>query len=166
LQKLPQRMECYDISNFQGKEAVGSMVCFLEGEPAKKSYRKFKIKTVHQPNDYEMMREVLKRRFLKIEEKGWVRPDLIVVDGGRGQLGVAQKVLEGLEMTGVDLISLAKKKEGEKQDKVFIPGRKNPILLKPRSSVLHLLMQIRDEAHRFAVTYHRKLRSKKVIPPL
>ncbi|MDO8462507.1 MAG: excinuclease ABC subunit UvrC [Deltaproteobacteria bacterium] len=158
LKKIPTVMECYDISNTQGMQPTGSLVTFIDGRPAKDRYRRFKIKTVHQPNDFEMMFEVLKRRFLRSQI--WSLPDLIVVDGGKGQLSMAIKALEEVGVTGVDLIALAKKKEGEKQDKIFLPGRKNPLLLKRHSSALHLLMQIRDEAHRFAITYHRKLRGK------
>ncbi|MBI1909953.1 MAG: excinuclease ABC subunit C [Deltaproteobacteria bacterium] len=165
LKKIPAVMECYDISNTQGAMATGSLVTFLDGIPAKEHYKRFKIKTVFGPNDFEMMYEVLKRRLMRsrMTEAGksrWQLPDLIVVDGGKGQLGMALKALEELGITGIDVIGLAKKKEGEKQDKVFLPGRKNPILLKPHSSILHLLMQIRDEAHRFAITYHKKLRGK------
>ncbi len=163
LMNFPQQIECFDISNLAGQEAVGSLVCFVEGMPNKEGYRRFKIKTVEGPNDFAMMKEILKRRLLRTE---WQRPDLIVVDGGKGQLGVVLAVLGELNITGIDLIALAKEKEGEDQDKVFLPGRKNPVLLGRRSSLLHLLMRIRDEAHRFAISYHRKLRERKMMTSL
>lgn len=190
LQNLPRRMECFDISNISGQYAVGSLVCFVEGVPYKDGYRKFKIKTVEGPNDFAMMREVLKRRLLRISaetssrdgsptaqelESGegvmnhaptskWEKPDLLVIDGGKGQLNIVTAVMEELNITGIDIISLAKEHEGEDQDKVFLPGRKNPVLLGRHSNLLHLLMRIRDEAHRFAITYHRKLRAKNFLP--
>lgn len=180
LQNFPRRMECFDISNISGQKAVGSLVSFVDGLSDKKGYRRFKIKTVHQPDDFSMMREVLKRRLLRAPstsgrgsaegggegENGnkWEKPDLIVVDGGKGQLNAVQAVMEELNITGIDLISLAKEKEGETQDKIFLRGRKNPVLLGRHSSLLHLLMRIRDEAHRFAITYHKKLREKAFLP--
>ncbi len=196
LEKLPRRMECFDISNIQGKQPVGSMVRFKDGEPDKSYYRRFKIKTLpEEPNDYAMMYEVLSRRFRKAvssettrdgwreetlaptvksqgkvsdsdrtrpETNKWILPDLIVIDGGKGQLNIAKKVLEELDILNVDLCSLAKPQEGEDRDKVFIPGRSNPILLPKNSSSLHLLMRLRDEAHRFAITFHKQLRGKQL----
>lgn len=159
LQNFPRRIEGFDISNIGGEEAVGSLVCFVEGVSFKEGYRKFKIKTVDQANDFAMMQEVLHRRLSRIESK----PDLLVIDGGKGQLNAVRAVMEELNITGIDLVSLAKEKDGEDQDKVFLPGRKNPVLLGRHSNVLHLLMRVRDEAHRFAITYHRKLRQKKFL---
>jgi excinuclease ABC subunit C len=168
LQNFPRRMECFDISNIGGKEAVGSLVSFVDGAPYKDGYRRFKIKTVDQADDFGMMREVLRRRLTHIESANtkWEKPDLIVIDGGKGQLNAVTAIMNELNITGIDLISLAKEREGEDQDKVFLPGRKNPVLLGRHSSLLHLLMQIRDEAHRFAITYHRKLRAKTFLPSL
>jgi excinuclease ABC subunit C len=166
LQNFPRRMECFDISNIGGKEAVGSLVSFVEGIPSKEGYRRFKIKTVNQADDFGMMREVLRRRLIHLEsaDTKWEKPDLIVVDGGKGQLNAIIAVMNELNVTGIDPVSLAKEREGENQDKVFLPGRKNPVLLGRHSNLLHLLMRLRDEAHRFAVSYHRKLRGKAFLP--
>lgn len=166
LQNFPRRMECFDISNTGGEEAVGSLVSFVDGLPHKAGYRRFRIKTVHQPNDFAMMKEVLSRRLSRTREHNpkWEKPDLIVIDGGKGQLSVVMTAMEELNITGIDLISLAKEKEGEDQDKVFLPGRKNPVLLGRHANTLHLLMRIRDEAHRFAIIYHRRLRGKRFLP--
>jgi len=165
LGKLPQRIECFDISNIQGKQPVGSVVRFNDGEPAKNLYRRFKIKTLpEEPNDYAMMYELLKRRLVRAQNtpERWEMPDLLVIDGGKGQLNIAQRVLQELDVLNVDLCSLAKPHGNEDRDKVFRPGRKNPIRLDKNSSVLHLLMRLRDEAHRFAITYHKSLRSKTI----
>lgn len=166
LENYPRRMECFDISNIGGQQAVGSLVCFVDGVPFKDGYRRFKIKTVHQPDDFSMMREVLQRRLIRGEQGDakWEKPNLIVIDGGKGQLNVVSAAMKDLNVLGIDLISLAKERGGEDQDKVFLPGRKNPVLLGRHSNVLHLLMRIRDEAHRFAITYHKKLRAKAFLP--
>jgi excinuclease ABC subunit C len=171
LQNFPRRMECFDISNTSGQESVGSLVCFVDGLPFKDGYRRFKIKTVEGPNDFASIKEVLKRRLLRIgtvdAEEGakWEKPDLLVIDGGRGQLGTVIAVMEELNITGIDLIAIAKEKDHpSEQDRVYLPGRKNPVLLGRNSGLLHLLMRIRDEAHRFAITYHRKLRGKRFLP--
>ncbi|WAC08480.1 MAG: excinuclease ABC subunit UvrC [Thermodesulfobacteriota bacterium] len=162
LQREPRIIECFDISNLFGKEAVGSMVRFEEGEPLKQKYRHYKIKTVDQADDYGMMYEVIKRRLTRGPEEQDL-PDLLIVDGGKGQLQVAGQVMKELGIT-IDTIGLAK---GKLQDftkgpeKVFLPGRKDPLILSKHSSALHLLQRIRDEAHRFAITFHRKLRAKK-----
>jgi len=161
LQNFPRRIECFDISNISGQHSVGSLVCFVDGVAFKDGYRRFKIKTVEGPNDFASMKEVLKRRLLRME---WERPDLLVIDGGKGQLNSVLAIMGELNVTGIDVISLAKEKEGETQDKVFLPGRKNPVLLGRHSGLLHLLMRLRDEAHRFAIAYHRKLRAKKFLP--
>ncbi len=167
LKNVPDRIECYDISNIQGTNAVGSRVVFIEGERVKEGYRKYKIKTVEGPNDYAMMHEVLSRRFKFKDED--VLPDLLMVDGGRGQLAIAIQVLKELEIEGLDVIGLAKEKtissfQGKMieklQERVYLPGQKNPIIFPETSPALHLLQRVRDEAHRFAVTYHKKLRDK------
>ena len=164
--KIPRRIEAFDISNISGKNAVASMVVFEDGAPKKNSYRRYKIETTG-PDDYAMMREVLMRRYKKlIHEKEEIensllkivdQPDLIVVDGGKGQLNVALTVLKLLNLTNIPVIGLAKEFEH-----IFIPDVSTPIILPPNSNALHLLQRIRDEAHRFAINYHKKLRSKMV----
>lgn len=168
LQNLPRRIECFDISNIGGTLAVGSLVSFLQGEPFKEGYRRFRIKTVLGPDDFSMMKEVLKRRLIRSEKEGdkgekWERPDMILIDGGKGQLNSVIEVMSELNITGIDIAALAKARPDESSDKVYLPGRKNPVRLKPQSSLLHLLMRIRDEAHRFAITYHKKLRQKQFL---
>lgn len=165
----PHMIECVDISNLQGKEAVGSLVCFEEGRPQKNRYRKFKVHFTQEPNDYLMMFEVLSRRFRRVitaatpeEKMRWSPPDLLLVDGGKGQLSVAQKVLSDLGMHSQAVAAIAKAREGEKADKIYIPGRKNPLALKPNSPLLLYLMRLRDEAHRFGIAYHRRLREKNI----
>jgi excinuclease ABC subunit C len=166
LKNLPEHIECFDISNIGGKYAVGSMVSFLKGEPDKSHYKRFRIKTKEDADDYGMMREVLERRYGKKERL----PDLIIVDGGRGQLGVALSVLDKLKIEGPDVIGIAKESRTDiekemsnvrkDEDRIYIPNRKNPIYFSRQPKVLLLLQKIRDEAHRFAVTYHRKLKTK------
>jgi excinuclease ABC subunit C len=162
LEQTPNRIECLDISNTSGKQAVGSLVCFEKGEPAKTSFRHYKIQTVPGPDDYAMMAEVLQRRLSRgIEEDNL--PDLFVVDGGRGQLGIALRIADKLGIRDdLDWIGIAKEKK-EEGEKLYKPGRKNPILLKSHNPVLLYLMRIRDESHRFGVTFHRKLRGKASI---
>jgi len=168
LRNAPKRIECFDISNIQGRLAVGSMVTFDEGEPDKNRYRRFRIKTVPEADDFRMMYEVLTRRFARAKQEGSY-PDLLVVDGGKGQLNVALEVLRELEITEVDAVGLAKLRVerdprapeiAHSEERVFLPGRKNPVILKRNSSALFLLQRVRDEAHRFAITYHRQLRGK------
>jgi len=164
--KIPRRIEAFDISNISGKNAVASMVVFEDGAPKKNSYRRYKIETTG-PDDYAMMREVLMRRYKKLmhekeeEENSLLKivdqPDLIVVDGGKGQLNIALTVLKLLNLTNIPVIGLAKEFEH-----IFIPDVSTPIILPPNSNALHLLQRIRDEAHRFAINYHKKLRSKMV----
>ncbi len=162
LHALPERIECLDISNISGKVAVGSLVCFLKGEPAKESYRHFKIRTVEGPDDYAMMAEVLQRRFKRGLEEDDL-PDLFMVDGGKGQLGMALRVAGESEVENrMEWIGIAKEKDTE-GEKLYKPGRKNPIILAPHDPVLLHLMRIRDESHRFGVTFHRKLRNKKTL---
>jgi excinuclease ABC subunit C len=166
LGKLPRRIEAFDISNFQGKHAVGSMIVFEEGKPFRERYRHFRIKTVPGADDYGMMEEVLLRRYQKaLAEKDL--PDLVLLDGGRGQLNVALEVFKKLGIQGVDAVSLAKERtlagppgRGRTEEKIFHPGYKDFFTLKRHSSILNFLDHIRDEAHRFAITYHKKVRSK------
>lgn len=161
----PSVIECVDISNFQGKAAVGSLVCFKDGKPFKNRYRKFKIRLLKTSNDYGMMSEVLSRRFRRAlkadtEEKKqkWEIPDLLLVDGGKGHLNIAKKILADLGLHNLTVAAIAKAQKGEKCDKVYIPGRMNPVSFVPHSKELLYLMRIRDEAHRFGISYHRKLR--------
>jgi excinuclease ABC subunit C len=171
LKKIPYRIEAFDISNLQGGNAVGSMVCFEDGKPDKERYRHFKIKTIEGVDDYAMMYEVLLRRYQKAIEEDDL-PDMVLLDGGRGQLNVAQEVFKELKIREVDLISLAKERgvEGphlsrlrKGEEKVFHPQYKEPFILGKHSPVLHLLDRIRDEAHRFAITFHKKVRSRDTI---
>jgi len=164
LGRVPAAIECFDISNIQGDLAVASLVRFENGKPAKEGYRTYRIKTVEGPNDYAMMYEVLRRRLTRAEEEGWEPPDLILVDGGKGQLNIAHEALADIGyVDDVDLASIAKGREEGESDKIYIYGRKNPIIFSPNSPVLFLLMRIRDEAHRFAITYHKKLRGKRAL---
>jgi excinuclease ABC subunit C len=166
----PSIIECYDISNWRGQFAVGSMVQFKDGKPAKENYRRFKIRQVEGANDYAMLYEVLQRRLAKGETIAPL-PNLIVVDGGRGQLNVALKALHERGFKLIDAISLAKGKKRSRRnststapeipEQVFTPNRKNPLILPPWSTPLLLLQRIRDESHRFAITYHKTLRHKK-----
>lgn len=154
----PERIEAFDISNIQGTSAVGSMVVWTQGEFDKKEYKRFAIKTVTQADDFAMLSEVIKRRYKRIIEEGKRLPDLIIVDGGRGQLNTSVKTLKEIGIEPVPIISIAKEEE-----EIFCPGSENPVVLDRDSPVLHLIMKIRDEAHRFAITYHKKLRHKKFI---
>ena len=171
LKKVPRRIEAFDISNLQGGNAVGSMVFFQDGKPDKQGYRHFKIQTVKGADDYGMMYEVLLRRYQKVTEKSDL-PDLVLLDGGRGQLNVAQEVFKELKIEEVDLISLAKERTVEgsplsrlikTEEKIFHPHYKEPFVLGRNSPVLHLLDRIRDEAHRFAITFHKKVRGRETI---
>jgi excinuclease ABC subunit C len=154
----PRRIECFDISNIQGSDTVASMVVFVDAKPKKSEYRKFKIRSVQGPDDFASMREVVERRYSRLIEEGGTSPDLIVVDGGKGQLSSAVEVLGQLNYTSTPIIGLAKRLE-----EVFFPGQGDPLLIPRTSSSLKLLQQIRDEAHRFAITYHRTLRSKRIL---
>ncbi|MGA2158606.1 MAG: excinuclease ABC subunit UvrC [Dehalococcoidia bacterium] len=156
---VPHRIEAYDISNIQGTSAVGSMVVFENGVPRPSLYRRFKIKLVDHTDDYAMMREVLHRRFkgyVDAVDKWAVLPDLVLIDGGKGHLNAALTAMKELGVDNVPIISIAKENED-----IFQPGRPGPVPLDKSSEELHLLQRVRDEAHRFAVTYHRQLRSKK-----
>lgn len=170
LNKLPRKIEGYDISNIQGKFAVGSQVVFVNGDPDKSLYRKYKIKTKETPDDYQMMYEVLSRRFQNENKEDL--PNLIMIDGGRGQLNIALKVLEELKINQVEVIGVAKgqgegvRAKGEwkekKEEEIYLPNRKNPIKLKTGSIELKLIQRVRDESHRFAIQFHRKLRDQKI----
>ena len=162
LDRLPLRIECLDISNISGKQAIGSLVCFQQGEPDTTGFRHYKIKTVEGPNDYAMMEEVLKRRLQRgILEQDL--PDLFLVDGGKGQLGIALSVAGELGITdAIDWLGIAKERQ-EEGEKLYKPGRKNPIILPPHNPVLLFLMRIRDESHRYGITFHRKLRNKSTL---
>jgi excinuclease ABC subunit C len=195
LPRVPERIECYDMSNIQGTSAVGSMVVFLNGRPEPREYRRFRIRSGETPDDFRMMAEVLRRRFsrasrLRVETgalslaavgadeapesldedgqderaaatrraEGWALPDLVIVDGGKGQLSAAVGVMHELELTEVPLAGLAKRFE-----ELYIPGRGDPIVLPRNSQGLYLVQRIRDEAHRFAITYHRAVRSRRAL---
>ena len=155
LPRLPERMECFDISHTQGSETVASMVVFEGGKPAKKEYRRFKLKTTQgKPDDFKSMAEIMERRYGN--ETDWPMPDLIIIDGGKGQLNASIPLIRTVGVTDVPVISLAKRIE-----EVFVEGQSESIILSHHSPELQLLQQIRDEAHRFAITYHRKLRGKR-----
>ena len=163
-------MEAFDISNIQGAQSVASMVVFENGKPAKKEYRRFRIKTVEGQDDFASMAEIIERRFRKgLEERKRLNeegkdysqgkfakfPDLIIIDGGKGQLGAALSSMRKLGVDNIPVFGLA-----EKNDEIYSRGEKEPIRLPSNSNALHLLQRIRDEAHRFALTYHRSLRTK------
>ncbi len=162
LPRMPKRIECYDISNIQGKAAVGSMVVFEDGQPRNSLYRRFKIKSVSGIDDYAMMAEVLRRRFGRAHlhsdsdrQNDWEMPDLILIDGGRGHLNAILQLTRKLEIPSLPLASIAKENE-----EVYIPDVPDPIILPRNSQGLYLLQRIRDEAHRFAISYHTKVRRK------
>ena len=157
----PSHIEGFDISNIQGTDPVASLVVFKNGTASKKDYRRFKIKTVKGPNDFAMMQEVVERRYSRLLQEEKDLPDLILIDGGKGQLNAAYEVLSELGIEDTAIIGLAKREE-----EVFLPGRSEPIIIPKRSPALHLLQRVRDEAHRFAVNYHRKLRSRRLTHSL
>ncbi len=160
----PLRIECYDISNIQGSDTVGSMVVFEDGRPRTGEYRRFKIRTVQGPNDFASHQEVLRRRFRRAkdgdegaeEARRWAMPDLVIIDGGKGQVSAAKEVLDEIGLHDLPLAGLAKERE-----ELFRPGITEPVVLPPTSPALYLVQRLRDEAHRFAITYHRDLRSKR-----
>ena len=162
LTNFPNRIECYDISHIQGTNTVASMVVFQNGLPKKTAYRKFKIKSTEgKPDDFLSMKEVLSRRLSRLGEPKWEKPDLIIIDGGKGQLSSVMQIVEDMGIKvgkgGIDFVSLAKREE-----EVFLPHQSESILLPRDSNALYLVQRIRDEAHRFAITFHRDLRSKKL----
>ena len=175
LSKLPRRIECFDISHIQGTDTVASMVVFVDGKPKKSDYRKFKIMAVMNetgtPDDFLSMREVIYRRFRRMAENETSgeessgsdmsfssEPDLVIIDGGKGQLSSAVKVLDDLGLKEIPVIGLAKKLE-----EVFFPGESDPFNIPKTSAGLRLLQRVRDEAHRFAVTFHKQLRNKRTL---
>ncbi|MFI5008128.1 MAG: excinuclease ABC subunit UvrC [Solirubrobacterales bacterium] len=159
LEVEPRRIECFDISNIQGADIVASMVCFEDGLPKKSDYRKFRIKTVSgAPDDFASMREVVGRRYKRLLEEGKDLPDLVLIDGGKGQLGAAAEALDELGLGDQPVASLAKQEE-----LIFLRGREAPFSLPRASPVLQLVQRVRDEAHRFAVGFHRKARSMRTI---
>ncbi len=159
LKRYPKRMECYDISNVSGVDKVGSMVVFIDGEADRSSYRRFKIKTVEGANDYASHQEMMKRRLAKLgteEEERFPKPDLIVIDGGKGQLSAVKEIFDEAGVTDIELISLA-----EREEEVFTLFSNESIRIDRRDYALKMLQRIRDEAHRFAITYFRSLHSKR-----
>ena len=169
LPEFPQRIECFDISNFQGDESVASQVVFVEGLPQKSDYRRYKIKTVEGPDDYASMKEVLERRFYHTE---YDDPQLVLVDGGRGQLNKAVQILKEMGRPEIPIVGMAKGRTEEGFDKkevirseerFFLPQRKNPVTFSQSAEALQILVQLRDEAHRFAITYHRVLRERGLL---
>lgn len=166
----PRRIECYDISNIQGTNPVASMVVFVDGRSKRSAYRRFKIRYDRGPNDFVMMQEALRRRlrYLRIEdgvekeaarnERFAERPDLLLIDGGKGQLHAVVEVLDELDLRGIPVAGLAKEHEW-----LYLPGSSDPIVLPPHSPGLHLVMRVRDEAHRFAIEFHRNLRGKAMV---
>lgn len=156
LKNFPNRIECYDISHIQGTNTVASMVVFINGMSKKTEYRKFKIKTTEgKPDDFLSMKEVLTRRLSHLGEKKWEKPDLIIIDGGKGQLSSVMEVVQDMNIDGIDFVSLAKREE-----EIFLPHKSQSIRIPIDSNAMFLIQRIRDEAHRFAITYHRNLRSK------
>lgn len=162
LKRFPHRIEAFDISNIMGSEAVGSLVVWEDSRIKKSDFRRFKIKTVYGADDFAMIEEVVCRRYSKVKEEGGEPPDLIIIDGGKGQISKTTGVLEKLGLCGIDIIALAKAK-GEKEDRVFLPGESEARLLDQKSALMHLLQRIRDESHRFAIEYHKNLRGKEMI---
>jgi excinuclease ABC subunit C len=170
----PRRIECYDNSNIQGSSPVSSMVVFVDGKPAASQYRRFRVKTVVGADDFATMQEVLRRRFKRAavvaevsEDEGagvvsradsWDLPDLVIIDGGKGQLGAAVEAMRELGVYQIPTVGLAKQHE-----EIFVPGESEPIVLPRGSEALYLVQRIRDEAHRFAITYHRQVRGKSQI---
>ncbi|MDA8100221.1 MAG: excinuclease ABC subunit UvrC [Nitrospiraceae bacterium] len=166
LMNLPRRIEAFDISTIQGTDSVGSMVTFDSNRSDKRGYRRFRIKTVSGQDDFGMMKEVIGRRYANATMGD--PPDLILIDGGKGQLNAALEALAELGIDGPDIIGLAKARSGEEGtarefERVFLPGESEPIILPPASAATHLIARVRDEAHRFAIEYHRKLREKRAI---
>ncbi len=159
LQRLPRRIECFDNSNLQGSDPVASMVCFVDARAKKSEYKRFNIKTVDGPDDFASMKEVLSRRYKRVMDEKQQIPDLIVVDGGKGQLSSAVDALKEIDFYGeCEIIGLAKRLE-----EVFVPEKSTAIMIPKKSSALKLLQKVRDEAHRFAVSFHRNKRSKRTI---
>jgi excinuclease ABC subunit C len=174
LKTYPHRIECYDISTIHGAHAVGSMVTFINGEADKTRYRHYRIRSIDPSSggdDFGMMLEVLKRRFSRGKRESDL-PDLVVVDGGKGQLAMALAAMREVGVSGVEAVGLAKMRVQAAarsatierlEERVFLPGQSNPVILRRNSNALFLLQRVRDEAHRFAITYHKKLRTKQTL---
>src|SRR5450830_359270 len=176
LDSPPRRMECYDVSNTQGTESVASMVVFLDGKPANEQYRRFKIRTVEGPDDFASIQETLRRRFKRAAEErrllssGLISsreakfnalPDLVIIDGGKGQLSAARQAMRELGFASIPTFGLAKEEE-----QLFAEWQPDPIIIEKGSRALHLLQRLRDEAHRFALSYHRNIRGKASLKSL
>ncbi len=157
LKSLPRRIECFDNSNFHGTDAVSSMVCFIDGKPRRSEYRRYRIRSVEGPNDFASMKEVVTRRYRRVMNEGWALPELIVIDGGKGQVSAAVEALRELDLDHIPLVGLAKRLE-----EIVLPDRSDTLLLPKSSSSLRLLQHLRDEAHRFAITFHRELRARRM----
>ncbi|HOR28819.1 MAG TPA: excinuclease ABC subunit UvrC [Candidatus Sumerlaeota bacterium] len=173
LEATPDPIECFDISTIQGFATVGSMVTFRGGEPDKARYRRFRIKSLTGQDDFGALNEMLTRRFRRVAEGTEPPPGLVVIDGGKGQLAVAVQVMEDLGLTGIPLVGMAKSRVKHRGDEIyrteerfFLPGRKNPVTFKSTSPALYLLQRLRDEAHRFGITYHRELRGRRNLRSL
>jgi excinuclease ABC subunit C len=160
LEKPPRRIECFDIANLQGSDVVASMVVWEDGRMKKSDYRRFIIRSLSgQPDDFQSMREVVTRRYKRVQEEGLPMPDLVLIDGGIGQLHAAQSALDALNIVDQSLSSIAKKEEI-----IYIAGREDePIVLERRSPVLRMIQQIRDESHRFAISFHRERRGRRTL---
>ena len=158
LSKPPRRIECFDNSNFHGTDPVASMVCFIDGKARKSEYRSYKIRTVTGPDDFASMNEVVTRRYRRVLDEGMGLPDLVVVDGGKGQVSAASEALSSLGLGHIPLVGIAKRLE-----EIIVPYENETILLPKSSSSLRLLQQLRDEAHRFAITFHRALRDQRTV---
>jgi excinuclease ABC subunit C len=158
LDEPPHRIECFDISHIQGTDQVASLVVWEAGRPKRSDYRRFKIRTVEGNDDFASMAEVVGRRYARLLKEGRALPDLVLIDGGKGQLSSALAVLERLGLGHMRVASIAKREE-----EIFLDIRSGPVRLPRDSPVLHLVQRIRDEAHRFAITFHRKLRTKRTI---
>lgn len=159
LTRLPRRIECFDNSNIQGTDPVASMVCFVDSQPRKSEYKRFKIKTVTGPDDFASMKEVVMRRYKRVKKEKLQVPDLLLVDGGKGQLNAAMEALKEIDFVGeFEVAGIAKRLE-----EVFLPGKADPVMIPKTSSALKLLQRARDEAHRFAINYHRNKRNKRTV---
>jgi excinuclease ABC subunit C len=160
LEKAPRRIECFDISNLQGSDVVASMVVWEDGRMKKSDYRRFIIRSLSGlPDDFQSMREVVTRRYKRVQNEGLSMPDLVLIDGGIGQLHAAQSALDELNVVDQQLASIAKREEI-----IYIAGREDePVILDRRSPVLRLIQQIRDESHRFAINFHRDRRSRRTL---
>jgi excinuclease ABC subunit C len=164
LNTIPRRLECFDLAHLQGQAAVAGMVVMEEGDFKKSQYRKFRLKQTKAGDDYGGLREVIKRRFRSERESGdWPAPDLLLIDGGRGQLTAVMAAFAELQIKAPPTAAIAKDRQGSGPDRIFLPGRKNPVDLKPGSAALMILAKLRDEAHRFCRSYHHSLRSKEML---